>query len=133
MQLRLAPGSGLRSLSAEGGLGRAVTVTVLVGAGFGFLVTLTFTVFVAVAVTVTVFAATGAAPELAAAPKIAAITKMTRPRMHPPITMAKGTRAPERSMTIDTPGPLAQPWSKVLNSRVGNDPLGEIARRVLAE
>jgi hypothetical protein len=57
VQLRFAPASELRSLSAERGFGRAVTVTVLVGAGFGFLVTGTFTVFIAVAVIVTVLAA----------------------------------------------------------------------------
>jgi hypothetical protein len=65
-----------------------VTVTVVVGAGLGFLVTLTLTVVVAVAVTVTVLPASGAAPELESAPKIAPIMKMMRLRMHTPITMA---------------------------------------------
>jgi hypothetical protein len=88
VQLRLAPASELRLLSAERGFGRAVTVTVLVGAGLGFLVTRTFTVFVAVAVTVTVLPARGCAVELPSAPRIAPMTKMTRLRVHAPMTMA---------------------------------------------
>ena len=64
-----------------------MTVIVVVGAGLGFLVTLTFTVFVAVAVTMTVLRASGTALEFEAIPKIAPIVKMTRLRMHAPITM----------------------------------------------
>jgi hypothetical protein len=73
---------------AERDFGRAVTVTVSVGAGLGFLVTLTFTVLVAVAVIVTVLPACGAAPELDAAPRIAAMTRMTTLRMQTPMTIA---------------------------------------------
>ena len=71
MQLRLVSASELRLRSSERGFGRAAIVTVLVRAGFGFLVTLTSTVLVAVAVAVSVLPATGAVPELGAAPKIA--------------------------------------------------------------